>query len=440
MNLNDYFNEIKGKKIAVIGIGISNLPLIKLMAAEGVDVTACDRRTFSELGQVAIELINNGIKLKLGSDYLKNLNFDIIFRTPSLMPYKINSSAKITSEMELFLSLCPCKVVAVTGSDGKTTTATIINKLLSAQGYTVHLGGNIGNPLLCELPFFKKDDFAVVELSSFQLNNMYCKPDISVITNISPNHLDIHKDYEDYINSKKQIFVNQDENGVLVLNKDDVLVSTFGGNRFFSMTEEVDGCYCINGEIFRDGHYLMNTADILLPGNHNIMNYLAAFASTINYVSDETCIEIAKTFKGVEHRLERVDIINGVTYINDSIGTSPTRTIAGLHALNCRPIVILGGYDKKIPFDELASELKKYAKAVVLTGDTADILEKAVVHEGEIVYYKYYDFDEAFKCASSIAEYGDTVLLSPACSSFDRFPNFEVRGNYFKKLVEDLKN
>ena len=357
------------------------------------------------------------------------------------MPFDIHPvkpDAEITSEMELFFKLCPCKTVAITGSDGKTTTSSIIAALLKEAGYCVHLGGNIGKPLLCEVPLMKKDDIAVLELSSFQLHGMQCSPDVAVITNISPNHLDKHKDYEDYINAKKQIFLNQKEDGVLVLNADDEIVSGFGGNRFFSGKKEVDGAYVKDGKLYRGGRYLLDASDVFIPGTHNLLNFAAAFAATEGLVPDEICIKVAKEFKGVEHRLERVRELNGITFINDSIGSSPSRTIAGLHAMRKKPIVILGGYDKKIPFDELGRELIANAKKAVITGATAQKISAAIDAAGDFDYILEEDFDRAVRKAYEIAEEGDIVLFSPACASFDRFKNFEERGKYFKKLVTEL--
>ena len=444
MNISQYINSIKDKEIAVIGIGISNEPLIRLLCSSGCDVTACDKRSMEQLGMKALELINLGAKLKLGDDYLDNINADIIFRTPGLMPFDehlveaAERGAQITSEMELFFSLCPCKIFAVTGSDGKTTTTTIISELLKAAGYTVHLGGNIGKPLLCETPLMNENDVAVLELSSFQLHSMECSPDVAVITNISPNHLDKHKDYQDYIDAKMQIFLNQREDGVLVLNADDETVSSFPGNRFFSVEKEVDGCYAIGGKIVRNGRFMMNCDDVFLPGIHNIKNFTAAFAATEGYVSDEICIKVAKEFKGVEHRLETVRELNGITFINDSIGSSPSRTIAGLLSMKKKPIVILGGYDKKIPFDELGAQVIKLANKAVITGDTAQKIKTAIDNAGEFEYYLVDDFDEAVRKAYETAEAGDIVLFSPACASFDHFKNFEERGKHFKQLVMEL--
>lgn len=460
LTLNDYIISIKDKRIAVVGLGVSNLPLIKLLLSFGCDVTGCDKRSFAQLGADALDLISRGAKLKLGEKYLDGLDHDIIFRTPGLMPFDEHLKAAeekgsvITSEMEVFFSLCPCRTIAVTGSDGKTTTSTIISELLKHAGYTVHLGGNIGTPLLCEIPSFKESDIAVLELSSFQLHSMRCKPDVAVITNISPNHLDKHKDYQDYIDAKRSIFILQDGNDKLVLNLDDphsayYASSANGAISYFSDRSEVEhGCFCRDGVIYRakDGEAsaLLNTDDILLPGEHNVLNYLAAFTATEGLVGDEDCRFVAKNFSGVEHRLELVRVYNGAAYINDSIGTSPSRTAAGLRAMKTKPIVIVGGYDKHIPFDGLGDDLCRMAKMVFLTGDTADKIEAAIkaskyYRDNPIKTVKIDDFKDAVLAASSAAGNGDIVLFSPACAAFDRFKNFEERGKYFKKIITELK-
>lgn len=460
MTLNEYVNSIKDKRIAVIGVGVSNTPLINLLLSYGCNVTVCDKRSLGEMGMEALELINRGAKLKLGEDYLEGLDHDIIFRTPGLMPFDPHLEAAkargslITSEMEVFFALCPCKTIAVTGSDGKTTTTTIISELLKAAGYRVHLGGNIGHPLLCEIPETVADDIAVLELSSFQLHSMYCKPNVAVVTNISPNHLDKHKDYQDYIDAKRAEFEHQSENDRLILNFDDEHSAYYAHFShapvsYFSDKNRVDrGVICENGLILRvngaEQQEIMGADEIKLPGEHNLLNYLAAFAAVEGLVSNEICRQVAMTFAGVEHRLEQVRVLNGVTYINDSIGTSPTRTSAGLHALKVKPIVIAGGYDKHIPFDGLGDELCKFAKRVFLTGDTAESIHKAIVNspfyaESGLEVQLIDDFKEAVLAASASAEPGDIVLLSPACAAFDRFKNFAERGKYFKEIVMELK-
>lgn len=364
----------------------------------------------------------------------------------------VERGAELTSEMELFMKLCPCRIFAVTGSDGKTTTTTIISELLKAQGYTVHLGGNIGRPLLCDVDDMKASDVAVLELSSFQLHSMVCKPDVAVITNISPNHLDKHKDYQDYIDAKSSIFAYQDEHDRLVLNHENEFSAYYAGKAkssisYFSRAVKPDnGVYCTGGYIYRvhDGLYnkIMAADDIKLPGTHNLENYMAAFAATDGYVDDDTCISVAKSFSGVEHRLEQVRVLNGVTFINDSIGTSPTRTAAGLHALKQKPILIAGGYDKHIPFDELGDEICLHVKKLYLTGATTEKIYAAVTKskyfDGSLPIEKIDDFKEAVLAAANSAQDGDIVLLSPACAAFDKFKNFMERGKYFKQIVMEL--
>ena len=433
MTLNEYINSIKDKRICVIGIGVSNKPLIEKLLKAGCDVTACDKRSAEQLGEDYSRLHSLGVKFSLGDSYLENLDYDVIFRTPGLMPFDEHltkaaaNGAVVTSEMEVFFKLCPCRIIAVTGSDGKTTTTTIISELLKAQGCEVHL-------------------------SSFQLHSMVCKPDVAVITNISPNHLDKHKDYQDYIDAKSSIFTRQDSSDRLVLNSENEYSPYYAGmtksaiSYFSRVKMPENGVYSEDGIVYRvhDGvrAQLMHADDIKLPGTHNLENYMAAFAATDGLVSDETCIKVAKEFSGVEHRLEQVRIKDGVTYINDSIGTSPSRTAAGLHALKTKPILIAGGYDKHIPFDSLGDEICLHTKALFLTGATSEKIEQAVKAS------KYYtedfkmvtidDFKQAVLAAADYAQLGDIVLLSPACAAFDKFKNFMERGKYFKQIIMEL--
>lgn len=460
LTLSEYAESLKKKRIAVIGVGVSNLPLIELLLSHGCDVTACDMRTREQMGGEAERLERLGAKLKLGPDYLEGLDHDILFRTPGLMPFEEHLEAAkargsvLTSEMEVFLSLCPCKVIAVTGSDGKTTTSTIIAELLKAAGRRVHLGGNIGHPLLCETPDIRPDDIAVLELSSFQLHSMYCCPDIAVVTNLSPNHLDKHKDFQDYIDAKREILLHQGPDCRLILNADDAHTPYYESfakahvAHFSDRQTPGEGAYLQNGVLMRRGEGaarpVLPVSEIRLPGEHNVLNYLAAFAATEGLVPDEICAEVARSFAGVEHRLEIVRTLRGVTYINDSIGSSPTRTIAGLHAMRTKPIVIAGGYDKHIPFDELGDALCESAKAVFLTGDTAEKIRAAIMGSE---YYEASglpvtmeaDFREAVLAAANAAEEGDIVLFSPACASFDHFKNFAERGRFFKSIIMGLK-
>lgn len=453
MTLNEYMKSLRGKRIAVVGIGVSNRPLIELLLDAGCSVTACDKRERAAMGDLAEKLESRGCSLKLGEDYLTDLEFDVIFRTPGLHPRFLaaaeESGARLTSEMEAFFELCPCRIFAVTGSDGKTTTTSIIAELLKAAGYTVWLGGNIGTPLLDKLPQMKAEDMVVLELSSFQLHSMTCRPHVAVITNVSPNHLDVHPDYNDYIDAKKQIFKGQHTDDTLVLNADNGITAAMaeeapGAVRFFSRRECFAGVYCRDGEIFTGEKALMPAAAIRIPGEHNLENYMAAFAAVGELVPEEVCRSVAEGFAGVEHRLEMFACVNGVTYCNDSIASSPTRTIAGLRALRQKPILIAGGYDKHIPFDELGHEICRHVKALVLCGATSDKILDAV--KASPLYttdafpiMRKGDFAEAVYAARNLAEEGDLVLLSPACASFDMFPNFAVRGRTFKRIVSEME-
>ena len=460
MTLSEYADSLRGKTIAVIGIGVSNRPLIELLLSHGCDVTACDLRTREQMGEEAARLEELGAKLKLGPDYLEGLDQDILFRTPGLMPFEEHLEAAkarggvLTSEMEAFLSLCPCRVIAVTGSDGKTTTSTIIAELLKAAGFRVHLGGNIGNPLLCEIPDIRPGDIAVLELSSFQLHSMYCCPDIAVVTNISPNHLDKHKDFQDYIDAKREILLHQTPDCRLILNADDAHTPYYEGfarahiSRFSDRQTLEEGAFVRDGVLVRKGggeeRAVLLASEIRLPGEHNVLNYLAAFAATEGLVPDAVCAEVARRFAGVEHRLEIVRTLHGVTYINDSIGSSPTRTIAGLRAMRTKPIVIAGGYDKLIPFDELGDALCEYAKAVFLTGDTAEKIRAAILQSPRyeasgLPVTMVADFRAAVLAAAQAAGEGDIVLFSPACASFDHFKNFAERGRFYKSIIMELE-
>ncbi len=455
----EYFEKLKDKKVDVIGLGVSNTPLVRLLCAMRISVTARDKASRDKIQSLADELEGMGAKLRLGDDYLEELDGDVIFRTPGVRPdtpqlkTAADRGAVITSEMEAFFEVCPCRIIAVTGSDGKTTTTTVISELLKKAGYTVHIGGNIGRPLLSDAKDMSTDDIAVLELSSFQLMGMKHSPDIAVLTNISPNHLDYHKDYNEYIMAKKSIFSNQGPRGVLVINADNEITRSFAGEapgevRMFSRLEKVEDGVCQNGEdmisVSGNGEEkILEVSDILLPGTHNIENYMAAFAAVRGLVSFDICKQVAKEFAGVEHRIELVRRIGGVSYYNDSIASSPTRTIAGLRSFSQKLILIAGGYDKKIPFDVLGPEIVAHVKILVLTGATSSKIRESVEKApgytaGKPEIIEIDDFDTAVRTASSKAASGDIVILSPACASFDKFKNFAERGNTFKKIISSL--
>lgn len=457
MTLQEYITSLKDKKVTVIGMGVSNTPLIDMLLENNIDTTVCDRATSDRLGAKAAEFENRGAKLSLGETYLDNIDADVIFRTPGLRPdmpgilAAVEKGAVLTSEMEVFFEVCPCKIIAVTGSDGKTTTTTLISEILKAQGYNVHLGGNIGTPLLTKAGDMSGNDMVVLELSSFQLMTMKKSPEVAVITNLSPNHLDVHKDMEEYTDAKKNIFLYQNEKGRLVLNLDNDVTNKFSGNGdtfWFSRQNAVErGFYCEDGVIYSsfDGvtEKIINASEIFIPGVHNIENFMAAYSAVYGLVSTEVMIRVAREFKGVEHRIELVRILNGVSYYNDSIASSPSRTIAGLRSFNKKVIMIAGGKDKGVSFDSLGSEVCEHVKHLVLTGFTAERIKEAVIkapeYDGTLPIDIIDGFKEAIERARDVAVDGDIVILSPASTSFDRFKNFMERGDTFKKIVNELE-
>ena len=453
MNVFEYKKALRNKKISVIGVGVSNAPLIRFLVDGGAIVSAHDKKNASALGDIYKELSALGVSFVLGEGYLKEIpdGTEIIFKTPGLrgdVPELLAAKEKgieVTSEMELFFELCPCEIIAVTGSDGKTTTTTLIGEMLKKEGYTCHIGGNIGKPLVVELENMKPDDKAVLELSSFQLFSMKKSPKIAVVTNVTPNHLDWHKDFEEYIESKKNIMKYQDENSVLITNYSNAITKKMGEEakgewRSFSSTKDAL-VHLDNNEIFFGSEKIINASDIIIPGIHNIENYMAAIAATKDYVSRETVEYVAKNFGGVSHRIELVRTLDGVRYYNDSIASSPARTTAGLSSFNEKVILIAGGYDKKIPFDEFGEVINERVKKLVLVGLTSEKIEAAVKNASNfegLPIFRETDFEHAVKTARNCAESGDIVILSPACASFDLFKNFEERGNFFKKIVMDF--
>lgn len=453
MNITDYKQKIKGKNISVIGVGVSNVPLIHFLVDSGAKVTAHDRKSADKLGKIYEELKTLDVDFVLGDEYLGAIpeSTEVIFKTPGLrsdVPELLKAKEKgveITSEMELFFELCPCEIIAVTGSDGKTTTTTLIGEMLKKEGYNCYIGGNIGKPLIGEVEKMVPSDKVVVELSSFQLFSMKKSPKIAVVTNVTPNHLDWHKDFDEYIESKKNIMKYQDETSVFVSNGANEITQKMGCEakgewRCFSSKGDAT-IYLDNGCIYYGEEKIIDTADIKIPGAHNVENYMAAIGAVYSLVTKDSIEYVAKNFGGVPHRIEFVREIDGVKFYNDSIASSPARTTAGLRAFGEKVILIAGGYDKKIPFDEFGEIINGYVKELVLVGNTSDKIEKAVVnaknYEG-LPIHRETDFEEAVKTARSCAKTGDIVLLSPACASFDLFENFEHRGNTFKKIVMDF--
>ncbi len=451
--LEDYFTSLQGKTIAVLGLGVSNRPLVRLMLRYGCQVIGCDKTPREKLEEEVLELERLGCQLRVGETYLDALTADMVFRTPGMHPANPaleqlrQAGAEVTSEMEVFFELCPCTILAVTGSDGKTTTTTLISEMLKAAGKTVWLGGNIGTPLLPLLDEMQVTDFAVVELSSFQLMDMRRSPHVAVVTNLAPNHLDVHKDMDEYVEAKKNLFRFQMADDLLVLNWDNAITKEFSGKgrvRYFSRLHQTETGVCLQGDmICRDGVQVLDTRDILIPGVHNVENYMAAILAVEGLVEDEIIRKVAREFGGVEHRIELVRVKDGVRYYNDSIASSPSRTIAGLNSFSQQVLLIAGGYDKQIPYDVLGPVICEHVKKLYLNGATAGQIRRAVENAPnytpgcpEIVDCG--DLTTAVSKAAEDAREGDVVLLSPAAAAFDQFKNFMVRGAYFKKLIKEL--
>ncbi len=453
---------LAGRSVAVLGAGVSNKPLIRLLLEGGVPVTVRDKSSEDSFPpELLAHWREKGGTLIFGEGYLDNLHEEVIFRSPGIMPHTpqvadaVAQGSALTSEMEVFMALCPCPIIAVTGSDGKTTTTTIIAGLLKAAGYNVYVGGNIGTPLLDKVDGMAPTDKVVLELSSFQLMTMTRSPHVAVVTNVAPNHLDKHTDMAEYVNAKKVIFLHQSACDRVILNADNGVTSAFadearGAVTWFGRRREPEGdaVFLRDDAIWRRDkageRMILDRKDILLPGDHNVENYMAAIAAVGEWVPTEVIESYAKTFGGVEHRIELCREVNGARYYNDSIASSPTRTIAGLKSFPQKVILIAGGYDKHIPFDVLGPEVVTHVKELILTGDTAAKIRRAVedapgFDPSVLPIWEATDLAEAVALAYQAAQPGDVVLMSPACASFDRFRNFMERGDTFKALVRELK-
>ena len=457
-------NLIQGKKVAFIGAGVSHKRCIEQFVELGAQVTLCDqKKSLEDFGAYADTLRRLHVRLSLGEHYTDGFaGQDIIMRTPGYEYYKpelqaaLQAGTKVTSEVELFFELCPCEIVAVTGSDGKTTTTTLISKMFEAAGRKVFLGGNIGAALLPQLADVTPEAVAVVELSSFQLISMRVSPKVAVVTNVTPNHLDHHKDMQEYIDAKRNILLWQVPPCRAVLGFENEISRGMqkdckGEQVWFTRLHDTDKgaflresddtlCYAENGVVTP----ILPRAEVKLRGLHNVENLLAAIAAVWGRVPVEAMRQVGATFTGVEHRIEPVRTLDGVTYYNDSIASSPTRTIAGLRSFNQKIILIAGGYDKKIPYEPLAPEILAHVKTLVLMGATGPRIEAAVrgcadFDESALTILHADSMQHAVELARGAAQPGDVVSLSPASASFDLYPNFEVRGRDYKNIVNNLK-
>lgn len=459
--LEEFNTYIKFRKVAIIGLGVSNLPLLDYMYEKKARVIVFDERNIEAVPkQVMDKITNYGFKFFLGKDCLKNLKgFDVIFRSPSCLPTRLelqeeeNRGALVTTEIEMLMKMCPCKIIGVTGSDGKTTTTSLIYSILQKSGYNAFLGGNIGKPLFTKLPNMTPEDIVVLELSSFQLMDIEVSPDIAVITNITPNHLNIHKDYEEYIDAKKNIFKYQNEEGILILNYDNEITkncATEANGRviFFSHKEKLDNGFIVDNKMIKEcddkiRKHIFNGEHAILRGEHNLENIATAIAATKTLVSIDDAVQAIKDFKPVEHRIEFVREIDQVKWYNDSSSSSPTRTLSGLNAFDEDIILIAGGYDKNLDYTPLAKPIVDKVKFLLLIGQTSgkifDVVKEELECQGkELDIYMCDSLEQTISLAKKLAKPNSVVLFSPASASFDMFKDFADRGNQFKNLVNNI--
>lgn len=459
--LNEFNDYIRFRKVAIVGLGVSNLPLMEYLYEKKANVTVFDERDIDSISKDIMDKITTyGFGFHFGEDALKNLKgFNVIFRSPSCLPTRkelvdeANNGAIVTTEVELLMKMCPCKIVGVTGSDGKTTTTSLINAILKKAGYNTFLGGNIGTPLFTKLSDMKPEDILVLELSSFQLMGMEISPDIAVITNITPNHLNIHKDYEEYIEAKKNIFKYQDEKGVLVLNYDNEITRNCekeanGKVIFFSSKNKLDNGYIVDEDVIKECEdkirkHILNVEDVILRGNHNYQNIATAIAATSSLVDMDITVDAIKEFKPVEHRIEFIRELDGVKWYNDSASSSPSRTLSGINAFKEDIILIAGGYDKNLDYTPLAKPIIKKVKSLILIGQTSgkifDVVKLELEKENkELDIHMCETLEETVNLAKKVVKPGQVVLFSPASASFDMFKNFADRGNQFKELVKKI--
>lgn len=461
--LEEFNNYLDGRRVAIVGLGVSNIPLIEYMHEVGAETVVFDSREIDKIdSEVMNKVICYDMEYSLGENYLSKLvDFDIIFRSPSCLPtnpalqLEASRGAIVTTEIEMFMELCPGTIIGVTGSDGKTTTTTMIYEILKAGGYNTYIGGNIGTPLFTKVSEMKPEDMVVLELSSFQLMNMKISPKVAVVTNITPNHLNIHEDMEEYIEAKKCILANQTENDTVVLNYDNNITKDFAKDAkgkviFFSHVAKITDGYMVDSKSikFCKGDcrtHILETKNMKVKGLHNYMNAACAIAATRDYVDLDTAVKTICEFKGVEHRLELVkQTKDRIRWYNDSASSSPTRTIVALNAFPTKNVILIaGGYDKNLDYEPLAKPIINSCKSLILIGQTADKIRKAVEDEQilksgikNLDIYNCNSLEEAVYLANNIASKGDIVLFSPASASFDMFKNFDERGKIFKNLVK----
>ncbi|MDR2817430.1 MAG: UDP-N-acetylmuramoyl-L-alanine--D-glutamate ligase [Oscillospiraceae bacterium] len=446
MNFKNFVAGLKNRRIAFIGVGISHTDAIRSFAKNGADILVLDKKEIPSALREEFEKL--GVEVRTGEDYLEKLDADIYFRTPGL-PFgsevvnKLRANNKVvTSELEVFFELCAGKIIGVTGSDGKTTTTTLIYEILKRAGKRVYIGGNIGLPLLAKVDEITCGDFVVVELSSFQLESIRVSPEIAVVTNISENHLNVHGTVENYVAAKKNIVLHQNEFSKTVLSASDCYTPEFArlvrGQLILFGNGRNSNVFVEDGKIWANGEMILELGDIKLRGAHNVQNFMAAIAVTGGLATAADIKEVATSFLGVEHRIEFCGKMNRAACFNDSIATTPIRTMAALASFEEPIVLIAGGSDKGLCFAELGSAIAKRVKCLLVTGETGPKIKEAAEKSQFFCVFEADGIEAAVKIARKHLQEGDVLLFSPASASFDKYKNFEERGRHFKQVIAQL--
>lgn len=445
---------MKNKKILVIGLGVSGIACVKGLNELMADIVVYDDSTKEELKEKLKELEGINAKYYLGNDDFHIEDIDLAIKSPGIK-YEIpliqklfSKNIKVISDVEAAYLITKATIVSITGTNGKTTTTTLVGEIIKESKRKYKITGNIGFGMFLDALNAQSDEILVAETSSFQLAGTYdFKPHVSVLTNISPDHLDFHNTLENYIEAKFKNINNQDENDFAILNYEDEIIRNYSKNikakkMFFSSERVLDeGLFIKKNKIYyknnEDLIFIIDVSDIFIPGKHNVENAMAASGAALALnISPEVIRYVLKEFKGVEHRLEYSGEYNGIKFYNDSKGTNPDASIKAIQGIEKPIILIAGGYDKKSKFDEFIKSFDNKVKALILLGQTAEDIETCALKYGFNNIYKVQNMDEAVMVSYELAVAGDNVVLSPACASWGMYPNYEVRGRDFKERVK----
>ncbi len=445
---------MKNKNILVVGLGVSGIACIKGLSTLGANLYVYDE--FKQSSEKLKELKDIKAEYFFGKDEIEKIKInelELAIKSPgikyeeSIIRTLLDNNIKVISDIEAAYMVTDALIISITGTNGKTTTTTLVGEIVKESKRNCKVTGNIGYGMFYDAINSNRNDILVAEVSSFQLAGTYeYKPYISIITNITPDHLDYHHTLENYIEAKFKNVINQDENDYAVLNYEDEAIRSFSDNIkskkiFFSAERNLEsGIFVADGKmIFKnndESKCIINTKDIFIPGKHNLENAMAAAGAALALKIDtETIARVLRSFKGVEHRLEFCGEYNGVKFYNDSKGTNPDASIKAVQGIEKPIVLIAGGYDKKSQYDDFIKAFDDKVKALVLLGETADEIDKCARKYGFTNIYHVKSMDEAVKKCFELSLKGDNVVLSPACASWGMYPNYEVRGRDFKERV-----